>query len=233
MKCTGSLYFAEPKPSGIGLYYFGKRWLGDGLLISKGKKWARNRRLLTPAFHFDILRPYVTVHNNSVEVLMVSNCSVEIPSEQCYHNHPIIRGTFLHEIWGLGVYYNWVIAVVFFQENSFMKRNPRIIRPQWNICGVKVFFTNRLAVCKSLVETHWHVLQILFCRTKLRSLQKMKKTWKSSAMLACAHWTWSYVAPFRMKTIARRRGTVVIVNSQCESVLKKITRAKKKCFQKL
>lgn len=45
-------------------------WLGDGLLISKGKKWARNRRLLTPAFHFDILKPYVLVYNSCLEELL-------------------------------------------------------------------------------------------------------------------------------------------------------------------
>ena len=44
-------------------------WLGEGLLISKGEKWARNRRLLTPAFHFAILKPYIQVYNRCLETL--------------------------------------------------------------------------------------------------------------------------------------------------------------------
>ncbi len=48
------------------------RWLGDGLLLSDGKKWARNRRLLTPAFHFDILKPYMNIYNDACDVLLVS-----------------------------------------------------------------------------------------------------------------------------------------------------------------
>ena len=44
-------------------------WLGDGLLISKGEKWHRNRRLLTPAFHFEILKSYMSVYNSCLKVL--------------------------------------------------------------------------------------------------------------------------------------------------------------------
>ena len=35
------------EPKNDGMYSFLKPWLGDGLLISQGKKWFRNRRLLS------------------------------------------------------------------------------------------------------------------------------------------------------------------------------------------
>ena len=47
-----------------------KPWLGEGLLIAEGEKWHRNRRLLTPAFHYAILKPYVTVYNSCAELLI-------------------------------------------------------------------------------------------------------------------------------------------------------------------
>ena len=38
-------------------------WLGEGLILTNGDRWYRNRRLLTPAFHFDILKSYMCVYN--------------------------------------------------------------------------------------------------------------------------------------------------------------------------
>ncbi|XP_052073285.1 cytochrome P450 4F2-like [Mytilus californianus] len=59
---------SEPKAIGFGgAYSMMKSWLGDGLLISSGKKWERNRRLITPAFHFGILKPYVNIYNSSTD----------------------------------------------------------------------------------------------------------------------------------------------------------------------
>ena len=49
---------------------------GRGLLISHGPQWFRNRRLLTPAFHFNILKPYMQVYNECADIIMVSTKSL-------------------------------------------------------------------------------------------------------------------------------------------------------------
>ncbi|XP_074932163.1 ultra-long-chain fatty acid omega-hydroxylase isoform X2 [Phalacrocorax aristotelis] len=50
-------------------YGFLKPWLGDGLLLSRGQKWARHRHLLTPAFRWDILKSYVGIFNQSTHIM--------------------------------------------------------------------------------------------------------------------------------------------------------------------
>ncbi|XP_054630471.1 cytochrome P450 4F3 isoform X3 [Dunckerocampus dactyliophorus] len=61
-------------PAGITLkdeliYGHLRPWLGQSLLLSNGEAWARRRRLLTPAFHFDILRNYVATFNTSADTM--------------------------------------------------------------------------------------------------------------------------------------------------------------------
>lgn len=59
--------------SSIMLYILNRVVVGEGLLVSHGKKWERNRRLLTPAFHFTILQSYVNIYNLAADTMMVSS----------------------------------------------------------------------------------------------------------------------------------------------------------------
>ncbi|XP_050514474.1 cytochrome P450 4d2-like [Diabrotica virgifera virgifera] len=54
------------KTSGYDLF---EPWLGDGLLISTGKKWKLRRKMITPTFHFKILEEFVKVFNKSFTVM--------------------------------------------------------------------------------------------------------------------------------------------------------------------
>ncbi|XP_059107743.1 cytochrome P450 4F4-like isoform X1 [Peromyscus eremicus] len=60
---------AAVAPKDAIFYSFLKPWLGDGLLVSAGDKWSRHRRMLTPAFHFNILKPYVKIFNDSTNIM--------------------------------------------------------------------------------------------------------------------------------------------------------------------
>ncbi|XP_023408041.2 cytochrome P450 4F3-like isoform X2 [Loxodonta africana] len=56
-------------PKNAKFYGFLKPWLGDGLLLSYGDKWSLHRRMLTPAFHFNILKPYMKIFNQSTNIM--------------------------------------------------------------------------------------------------------------------------------------------------------------------
>ncbi|XP_057566111.1 cytochrome P450 4F2-like [Hippopotamus amphibius kiboko] len=60
---------AAVAPKDKEFYDFLKPWLGDGLLLSAGDKWSRHRRMLTPAFHFNILKPYVKIFIKSADIM--------------------------------------------------------------------------------------------------------------------------------------------------------------------
>ncbi|XP_041377585.1 cytochrome P450 4F12-like [Gigantopelta aegis] len=116
---------SEPKPL---TYHMALPWLGEGLLLAGGERWARSRRLLTPAFHFDILKPYVDIYNKTADVLldkiehysktgesfelfsMISLCTLDIilKCAMSYDNdvqlkgesHPYVKAVYeLSELW--------------------------------------------------------------------------------------------------------------------------------------
>ena len=51
-------------------YRFAWPWLGQGLLTSTGDHWKRNRKMLTPAFHFKVLESFVPVMNENVKIML-------------------------------------------------------------------------------------------------------------------------------------------------------------------
>ncbi|XP_055978218.1 cytochrome P450 4A6-like isoform X2 [Sorex fumeus] len=51
-------------------YRFVAPWIGYGLLLLNGQPWFQHRRMLTPAFHYDILKPYVGLTADSVQVML-------------------------------------------------------------------------------------------------------------------------------------------------------------------
>ena len=59
---------------------------GGGLLQARGERWFRNRKLMTPAFHFGVLRSYVKIYNECADTFLVSetNCeSLAIGTSAC------------------------------------------------------------------------------------------------------------------------------------------------------
>ncbi|KAJ3656945.1 hypothetical protein Zmor_015989 [Zophobas morio] len=51
-------------------YQFLKHWLRKGLLISDGDYWKRHRKILTPAFHLEVLKEFVQVFESVGDVLI-------------------------------------------------------------------------------------------------------------------------------------------------------------------
>ena len=45
-------------------------WLGDGLLFSSGEKWFTRRKMLTPSFHFDLLKSYLDIFNETTNIMV-------------------------------------------------------------------------------------------------------------------------------------------------------------------
>ncbi|XP_046518178.1 cytochrome P450 4A11-like isoform X1 [Equus quagga] len=59
---------SDPKP--LDTYRFLAPWIGYGLLLLNGQTWFQHRRMLTPAFHYDILKPYVGLMADSVRAML-------------------------------------------------------------------------------------------------------------------------------------------------------------------
>ncbi|XP_021016526.1 cytochrome P450 4A12A [Mus caroli] len=64
------LILGRSDPKANGSYRFLAPWIGYGLLMLDGQTWFQHRRMLTPAFHYDILKPYTEIMADSVRVML-------------------------------------------------------------------------------------------------------------------------------------------------------------------
>uniref|UniRef100_H2N7I0 Cytochrome P450 family 4 subfamily B member 1 n=1 Tax=Pongo abelii TaxID=9601 RepID=H2N7I0_PONAB len=58
-------------PKAPDVYDFLLQWIGErGLLVLEGPKWLQHRKLLTPGFHYDVLKPYVAMFTESTRIML-------------------------------------------------------------------------------------------------------------------------------------------------------------------
>ncbi|XP_053326237.1 cytochrome P450 4B1-like isoform X1 [Spea bombifrons] len=62
--------FGREEPKSDLSYGFIVPWIGKGLLVLSGQKWFQHRRLLTPGFHYDVLKPYVGLMSDCTKVML-------------------------------------------------------------------------------------------------------------------------------------------------------------------
>lgn len=61
-------------------------WLNEGLLVSKGRKWFKRRKIITPAFHFKILEQYIATFENQGKKLIMNLSEVKVGEPFDFYN---------------------------------------------------------------------------------------------------------------------------------------------------
>uniref|UniRef100_G1NYM9 Cytochrome P450 family 4 subfamily B member 1 n=1 Tax=Myotis lucifugus TaxID=59463 RepID=G1NYM9_MYOLU len=62
--------YSRGDPKAPDVYNYFLQWIGKGLLVLDGPTWFQHRKLLTPGFHYDVLKPYVKVFADSTHTML-------------------------------------------------------------------------------------------------------------------------------------------------------------------
>ena len=76
-----------------------KRWLGTGLLTSTGEKWRNRRKLLTPAFHFNVLNSFLRIYDEEAQI-MLKVLEQEADTGEIFNFFPYVKRCALDVICG-------------------------------------------------------------------------------------------------------------------------------------
>ncbi|XP_074122119.1 cytochrome P450 4B1-like isoform X1 [Sminthopsis crassicaudata] len=79
--------FSRGDPKAFDIYGFFLPWIGKGLLVLDGPKWFQHRKLLTPAFHSEVLKPYVDLFAESTKA-MLNKWDKKIQTDKCVNIFP-------------------------------------------------------------------------------------------------------------------------------------------------
>ncbi|XP_031825032.1 cytochrome P450 4B1-like [Sarcophilus harrisii] len=79
--------FSRGDPKAFDVYGFFLPWIGKGLLVLDGPKWFQHRKLLTPEFHSEVLRPYVDLFAESTKA-MLNKWEKKIQTDKCVNIFP-------------------------------------------------------------------------------------------------------------------------------------------------
>ncbi|KAK9890934.1 hypothetical protein WA026_012273 [Henosepilachna vigintioctopunctata] len=116
---------SNPNHSKTNTYDFLQGWLGSGLLTSSGEKWQLRRKLLAPAFDFNMLQDFLLVFNDETSKLvekLTENLNESGTDISTYINHFT-----LHCVGETAMGWDWLDEGVLNDYRQNLKRMGQII----------------------------------------------------------------------------------------------------------
>ncbi|XP_036612351.1 cytochrome P450 4B1-like [Trichosurus vulpecula] len=89
--------YSRGDPKAMDIYGFFLPWIGKGLLVSDGPKWFQHRKLLTLAFHSEVLKPYVDLFVECTKA-MLDKWDKKIQKDKCVNIFPDVGHLALYSL---------------------------------------------------------------------------------------------------------------------------------------